>query len=1608
MAGVQRARFCYNRKDAEATYFPADEALYGLKDDFLRDGKLDLGGWGIRDIDMPEVATVALANVDAKAETGGVTSLYFSKCWRLTDDGMESLTRPCINKSSPNRLETLSLAGCNLLTNKSAFFVSRAFNKLLSVDVSGTAITDDGLQLILGTNEELRSLGLRDLPGLTDRGLLAILQYMKRCRCLQNLQLCRSLRFTNEGLLAILSSVDLLHSLDIHGCSQLSEVCLMGLERMTFKFTQLRTLNVRGMDIASIGLSWVAQGCNLLEQLDVSRCSLLTDQSLEYLAEGSGVDRPTPLKVLNLAQGRFTDEGMAVLLSGSGPTLESLTLDGVTKLRDATVRSIARHCPNLKSLSMVELTRMSDRSFKDLGKGCPLLRLLDSSSNLNMLETSHRTRVPKLGARGIREMSVGTDALVVLRLNGVCKITDGALEAVGENCPLLEELYIRSCNLVTDVGIAAVARGCPLLRHLGAGGCVRLTDASLRVVAIKAGRRLRALDITGCFEVTDHSLDALGEHCRGLESLTMQGCERISDQGLVKMLKRCRNIMTLNVRAVHYLTEDTVEAVEVYCRRLHRLNMEGIPSVSSSRVQLAGQRLPFTVRDPGTRVLRSCSHPCRLFNAHVQERVERTASAITVQRIVRGQLCRLRRKRDQQRRAWARRILRESLSGIMATRLHRKRLQRRRAEHAAARVSQAGVRDRFYRRKARAELERLRRERDAVTSIQRVARGRLGRLTAKSMKLIRNRAWANWECTFQRLCRHARAIALWRASLSLIWFYQKLRRILLLKRYLLACQKIQQGWRNFLRRRAQKEAEQAEVERRTAAANRIKRTWRSYYRTKWLLRDVRLREQELKRQRIEWGYAQMELASWWRRLRENRMKQTAFKQLIVARKAVNVIKRSYRSYAARTLVARGKRKAVMMRSCWRRFYLGIIHLPRSEGAIKIQRTIRRFLMRRKMIRAAAGVQRMYRRRLTRRRFVVKLARMYTTNVINIQRVGRGHIARRGKVRQMLQANHASRVITRAICAHIMKKKAFRRMMREARSRRAELEHLRHEALVGGRAEAQAYRALLVDQQGAARAIQAWWRQRRIHMRLHEENLLKKEMDRRKAFDKQARQDNIDELRKKRKMIRVGGVLSALGRRFNKLTAMVDPETADHISIVEDDGQQSVCPLATKVADGSSSASATEEEEREKHEIDVKANATLNYQTSSTWKCAPFHGIHSVGICDIQITVGIKEREAFSREQQYLKATREGYMTRVNGDLSGKNSLHVHLWVRMGRGDGVVTAIALQRAPLNCGIRSLAKARENEARRTSHLLVSHDRCQLELMCKVFKRTEETAPVVDDIVMCLRMADEANLLKEGYERLNPTLRAFGLGKARFWPTSDLGGFLFVHRKMFKGRPKMVGVAKHRLNKKSKSWFTPRTALLLEKYALTEEEVVDLYDIFSRSDFKKDNTMDVYSFFSEMGELETRYGLWLLEAVGAGGTKADITWDHYLEVVCFFGMFSRQELLRFVFGALDPTMRGFLQMDVFHKFITVVTEHEFESGIPGNYATKVKRGFARLAMSGTQLDFKEFEKLCAQFPRLLYPIYRLQTAVQTQNLGERFWDEKKEAFVRGRRAIGVYKIF
>lgn len=48
------------------------------------------------------------------------------------------------------------------------------------------------------------------------------------------------------------------------------------------------------------------------------------------------------------------------------------------------------------------------------------------------------------------------------------------------------------------------------------------------------------------------------------------------------------------------------------------------------------------------------------------------------------------------------------------------------------------------------------------------------------------------------------------------------------------------------------------------------------------------------------------------------------------------------------------------------------------------------------------------------------------------------------------------------------------------------------------------------------------------------------------------------------------------------------------------------------------------------------------------------------------------------------------MTCLEGDLSGKKQLNVHVWLKMGEGDGVVTGVRIQKAPMNHANSAVAK------------------------------------------------------------------------------------------------------------------------------------------------------------------------------------------------------------------------------------------------------------------------------------------------------------------------------
>lgn len=67
---------------------------------------------------------------------------------------------------------------------------------------------------------------------------------------------------------------------------------------------------------------------------------------------------------------------------------------------------------------------------------------------------------------------------------------------------------------------------------------------------------------------------------------------------------------------------------------------------------------------------------------------------------------------------------------------------------------------------------------------------------------------------------------------------------------------------------------------------------------------------------------------------------------------------------------------------------------------------------------------------------------------------------------------------------------------------------------------------------------------------------------------------------------------------------------------------------------------------------------------------------------------------------------------------------------------------------------------------------------------------------------------------------------------------------------------------------------------------------------------------------------------------------------QVVCFFCMFSRREVLRFVFGALDPGMRGYLDENNFQvgKEVARGTERKREASSRSTHACCSERALRK----------------------------------------------------------------
>jgi hypothetical protein len=225
--------------------------------------------------------------------------------------------------------------------------------------------------------------------------------------------------------------------------------------------------------ISNAGVRAVLQGCPLLWNTDVHHAEYLSRELWIALV------RRRNMRTFNTDDWERMDNELAQELLKASPNLTTVSFQwGSDWLTDATLAVCARYCLKVATITAT---------------GCPLI----SNESVQLLASSL--------ASNLRSV----------RFDGCPQLSDDAVLAIAEHCPLLERVAFTAS--VSDAAVVKLAESCAELRYVYLNK-TQVGDAGLTALATHLVR-LEQLYLYDSPHVTMRGVRALAKHCRRLTHL---------------------------------------------------------------------------------------------------------------------------------------------------------------------------------------------------------------------------------------------------------------------------------------------------------------------------------------------------------------------------------------------------------------------------------------------------------------------------------------------------------------------------------------------------------------------------------------------------------------------------------------------------------------------------------------------------------------------------------------------------------------------------------------------------------------------------------------------------------------------------------------------------------------------------------------------------------------------------------------------------------------------------------------------------------------------------------------------------------------------------------
>jgi hypothetical protein len=558
-------------------------------------------------------------------------------------------------------------------------------------------------------------------------------------------------------------------------------------------------------------------------------------------------------------------------------------------------------CPCLVAESIREFISCCNRSLTKLNLShCPMLNddalgwiagvlgpqgSLTQCTKLLSLDISYTTNI---GDRGLTHLGVGCRAIQFLNLEGIERITNTGILRIVEGCKNLRVLSLKKCMQLSDAALFHLGRHGTNLRSVNLMGCYNMTSTGLHML-VTGTPQLQSLNLEGCRKMKEDILAAVAVKCLSLQVLNVNGCQEITDNGILTLSQHLPYV----TKARHYRgLEPKSDSLQLrFSTQQRTIQNSAVLRIQSVYRGHVGRAVASTWRRerieiPAANRIRK-NVVCYRLHKEIGTRAARSkllrASAVKIQSVMRGVLCRMRlAEQDEERR----RLVVWGKAAIKVQAMYKSYWTRKHLPLVYKTIER-------YRRE-----QFLLRKQAAVVRLQRAFRKRYNRSRFDDVMAIHRRQRQEREkaaTLLQRLYRTRAARKAYRVLLEVVHSQQQLVKQLV--RYAI---QLQSQWRGHRGRRQLSKAREdfaRREQRKYNAASRINAGVRGYF--------ARRRVQYLRVERQTRTRAARTIQKQWRiykspspeRLRMESMltkmkQQVAYEALVALKKKDDVIQKA--------------------------------------------------------------------------------------------------------------------------------------------------------------------------------------------------------------------------------------------------------------------------------------------------------------------------------------------------------------------------------------------------------------------------------------------------------------------------------------------------------------------------------------------------------------------------------------------------------------------------------------------------------------------------------------------------------------------------------------------